>query len=206
MGAARATSISGIIDATVPLFLFRGRCVLLRPPTEGGGAVRTKTPSFLALAASDGARATARLMAHAEARGCHKDAHPFFFLLRHPLSDVWWLPTNRHRLHTNRHRLPTNRHRLPTNRHRLPTNRHRLPTNRHRLPTGRHRRAYWTLRVVFFFHYGTPWPRHRKHRPVPDPVCPRVFVRGRRWSPFLYAEVLAQVPATVCSTLRPDGL
>ena len=26
-------------------------------------------------------------------RGCHKDAHPFFFLLWHPLSDVWWLPT-----------------------------------------------------------------------------------------------------------------
>ena len=25
-------------------------------------------------------------------RGCHKDAHPFFFLLWHPLSDVWWLP------------------------------------------------------------------------------------------------------------------
>ena len=96
----------------------------------------------------------------------------FFFLLRQPLSGVWWLPTNRHRLHTNRHRLHTNRHRLPTNRHRLPTNRHRLPTNRHRLhtnrhrlhtnrhrlptgrhqlPTGRHHRAYWTLRVVFFF-------------------------------------------------------
>ena len=70
----------------------------------------------------------------------------FFFLLRQPLSDVWWLPTNRHRLPTNRHRLhtnryqlPTNRHRLHTNRHRLPTNRHRLPTNRHRLPTNRHR-------------------------------------------------------------------
>ena len=70
----------------------------------------------------------------------------FFFLLRQPLSDVWWLPTNRHRLptnrhrlHTNRHRLPTNRHRLPTNRHRLHTNLHRLPTNRHRLPTNRHR-------------------------------------------------------------------
>ena len=102
----------------------------------------------------------------------------FFFLLRQPLSDVWWLPTNRHRLptnrhrlHTNRHRLHTNRHRLPTNRHRLPTNRHRLhtsrhrlhtnrhrlhtnrhrlPTNRHQLPTGRHHRAYWTLRVFFF--------------------------------------------------------
>ena len=67
----------------------------------------------------------------------------FFFLLRQPLSDVWWLPTNRHRLHTNRHRLHTNRHRLHTNRH-------RLPTNRHRLPTGRHHRAYWTLRVFFF--------------------------------------------------------
>ena len=38
----------------------------------------------------------------------------FFFLLRQPLSDVWWLPTNRHRLPTNRHRLPTNR--LHTNR------------------------------------------------------------------------------------------
>ena len=73
----------------------------------------------------------------------------FFFLLWHPLSDVWWLPTNRHR-------LPTNRHRLPTNRHRLPTNRHRLPTNRHRLPTGRHRRAYWTLRVFFFFSLWHP--------------------------------------------------
>ena len=72
----------------------------------------------------------------------------FFFLLWHPLSDVWWLLTNRHR-------LPTNRHRLPTNRHRLPTDRHRLPTNCQRLPTGRHHRAYWTLRV-FFFHYGTP--------------------------------------------------
>ena len=65
-------------------------------------------------------------------RGCHKDAQPFFFffLLRQPLSEVWWLPTNRHR---------------------LPTNRHRLPTNRHRLPTNRHHRAYWTLRVFFFF-------------------------------------------------------
>ena len=39
----------------------------------------------------------------------------FFFLLRQPLSDVCWLPTNRHRLPTNRHRLPTNRHRLHTN-------------------------------------------------------------------------------------------
>ena len=38
------------------------------------------------------------------ARGCHKDAHPFFFKLWHPLSDVLWLPTNRHRLPTNRHR------------------------------------------------------------------------------------------------------
>ena len=84
-------------------------------------------------------------------RGCHKDTHLFFFLLLwHPLSDVWWLPTNRHRLSTNRHRLPTNRHRLPTNRHWLHTNRHRLPTNRHWLPTGRHRRAYWTLQVFFF--------------------------------------------------------
>ena len=116
---------------------------------------------------------------HHQIRGCHKDAQPFFFLLRQPLSDVWWLPTNRHRLPTNRHwlhtnhhrlptnrhrlptnrhrlptnrhRLPTNRHRLPTNRHRLPTNRHRLPTNRHQLPTGRHHRAYWTLRVFFFY-------------------------------------------------------
>ena len=60
-----------------------------------------------------------------------------FFLLWHPLSDVWWLPTNRHRLHTNRHRLPT---------------------NRHRLPTGRHRRAYWTLRVFFFFITAPPAP------------------------------------------------
>ena len=66
------------------------------------------------------------------------------------------LPTNRHRLPTNRHRLPTNRHRLHTNRHRLHTNRHRLPTNRHQLPTGRHHRAYWALRV-FFFYYGNPW-------------------------------------------------
>ena len=81
-------------------------------------------------------------------RGCHKDAHPFFFLLWHPLSDVWWLPTNRHR-------LPTNRHRLPTNRHWLHTNRHRLPTNRHRLPTGRHRIGH--SEFFFFFHYGTPW-------------------------------------------------
>ena len=56
----------------------------------------------------------------------------FFFLLRQPLSDVWWLPTNRHRLPTNRHRLPTNRHRLPTNRHRLHTNRHRFT---HRPPS-----------------------------------------------------------------------
>ena len=54
---------------------------------------------------------------------------PPFFLLWHPLSDFWWLPTNRHR---------------------LPTNRHRLHTNRDWLPTGRHRRAYWTLRVFFF--------------------------------------------------------
>ena len=80
------------------------------------------------------------------ARGCHKDAHPppplfFYFLLWHPLSEVWWLPTNRHR--------------LPTNRHRLYTNRHRLPTNHHRLSYGRHRRAYETLRV-FFFYCGTP--------------------------------------------------
>ena len=101
-------------------------------------------------------------------RGCNKDAHPFFFLLWHPLSDVWWLPTNRqrlhtnrHRLHINRHRLPTNRHRLHTNRHRLHTNRHRLPTNRHRLPTGRHHRAYWTLRVFFFFFIMAP----------PAPAC-----------------------------------
>ena len=41
-------------------------------------------------------------------RGCHQDAHLFFFLLWHPLSDVWWLPTNRHRLPTNRHWLHTN--------------------------------------------------------------------------------------------------
>ena len=109
------------------------------------------------------------------------------FLLWHPLSDVWWLPTNRHRLptnrhglHTNRHRLhanrhwlPTNRHRLHTNRHRLPTNRHRLPTNRHRLPTNRHRRAYWTL-PVFFFHYGTPWSACSTHN---DSLPPR---RGHR--------------------------
>ena len=59
----------------------------------------------------------------------------FFFLLRQPLSDVWWLPTNRHR---------------------LPTNRHRLHTNRHRLHTNRHHRAYWTLRVFFIFYYGNP--------------------------------------------------
>ena len=83
------------------------------------------------------------------ARGCHKDAPPPPFLW-HPLSEIWWLPTNRHRLHTNRHQLPTNRHRLHTNRH-------QLPTNRHRLSTGRHRGAYWTLRVFFFFfHCGTP--------------------------------------------------
>ena len=73
----------------------------------------------------------------------------FFFLLWHPLSDVWWLPTNRHR-------LPTTRHRLPTTRHRLHTNCHRLPTTRHRLPTGCRRRAYWTLRVVFFFITAPP--------------------------------------------------
>ena len=73
-------------------------------------------------------------------RGCHKDAQPsFLFLLRQPLSDFWWLPTNRHRLPSNRHRLHTNRHRLHTNRHQLPTNRHQLHTNRHRLPTNRHR-------------------------------------------------------------------
>ena len=81
----------------------------------------------------------------------------FFFILWHPLSDVWWLPTNRHR--------------LPTNRHRLPTNRHRLPTGRHRLPIGRHRRAYWTLRV-FFFHYGTPWRRHRWHDGLRQSAAP----------------------------------
>ena len=56
----------------------------------------------------------ANLTTCASSRGCHKDAHPFFFLLWHPLSDVWYLPTNRHQLHTNHHRLPTNRHRLPT--------------------------------------------------------------------------------------------
>ena len=48
----------------------------------------------------------------------------FLFLLRQPFSDVWWVPTNRHRLPTNRHRLHTNCHRLHTNRHQLPTNRH----------------------------------------------------------------------------------
>ena len=72
-------------------------------------------------------------------RGCHKDAHPLFFLLWHPLSDVWWLPTNRHRLHTNRHRLPT---------------------NRHRLPTGRHRRAYWTLQVYPVYLTCITSPQH----------------------------------------------
>ena len=91
-------------------------------------------------------------------RGCHKDAHPlFFFILWHPLSDVWWLPSNRHRLPTNRHRLPTNRHRLHTNRHRLHTNRHRLPTNSHRLPTGIIGRIGHS-EFFFFFHYGTPCP------------------------------------------------
>ena len=122
--------------------------------------------------------------------GAIRTLTPLFFLLWHPLSDVWWLPTNRHRLPTNRHRLPTNRHRLPTNRHRLHTNCHRLhtnchrlhtnrhrlhtnchrlPTNRHRLPTGRHRRAYWTLRVFFFFIMAPPAPRTQTrsnaHRP-----------------------------------------
>ena len=91
-----------------------------------------------------GVPAVADLRRGVPLRGCHKDAHPFFFffLLWHPLCDVWWLPTNRHRLHTNRHRLPTNRH--------------RLPTNRHRTPTGRHRRAYWTLRVFFYFITAPP--------------------------------------------------
>ena len=51
-----------------------------------------------------------------------------FFFLWHPLSDDWWLLTNRHRLHTNRHRLHTNRH----------------------------RRAYWTLRVFFLFSLRHP--------------------------------------------------
>ena len=95
-----------------------------------------------------------------------------FFLLWHPLSDVWWLPTNRHRTHTNRHRLHTNRHRLPTNRH-------RLPTNRHRLPTGRHRRAYWTLRV-FFFPLRHPLPL----APRPDePRLARTCLRAGRSPP-----------------------
>ena len=71
-------------------------------------------------------------------RGCHKERSAFFFFTK-ALSDVWWLPTNRHRLPTNCHRLHTNRYQLPTNRHRLPTNRHRLHTNRHRLHTNRHR-------------------------------------------------------------------
>ena len=67
----------------------------------------------------------------------------FFFLLWHPLSDVWWLPTNRHR---------------------LPTNRHRLPTNRHWLPTNRHRRAYWTLRVFFSFIAAPPGQEYKRWR------------------------------------------
>ena len=100
----------------------------------------------------------------------------FFFLLWHPLSDVWWrptnrhrlptnrhrLPTNRHRLHTNRHRLPTGRHRLHTNRHRLHTNRHRLPTNRHRLPTGPHRLHTNRHRLPTNRH-RLPTGRHRLH-------------------------------------------
>ena len=94
-------------------------------------------------------------------RGCHKEAH-LFFLLWHPLSDVWWLSTNRHRLPTNRHRLPTNRHRLPTNRHRLPTNRHRLPTNRHRLHTNRHRLPTNRHRLHTKRH-RLPTNRHRLH-------------------------------------------
>ena len=92
------------------------------PPRPPGGAIRTLTLFYY-----------------------------YFFLLWHPLSDVWWLPTNRHRLHTNRHRLHTNRHRLHPNRH-------RLLTNRHRLPTGCHRRAYWTLRVFFFSITAPPAP------------------------------------------------
>ena len=86
----------------------------------------------------------------------------FFFLLRQPLSDVWWLSTNRHRLPTNRHRLPTNRHRLPTNRHRLHTNRHRLHTNRHRLPTNRHRLHTNRHRLPTNRHW-LPTNRHRLH-------------------------------------------
>ena len=102
--------------------------------------------------------------------GAIRTLTPFFLLLWHPLSDVWWLPTNRHRLHTNRHRLHTNRH--------------RLHTNRHRLPTGRHHRVYWTLRV-FFFHYSTPCcylindveqrghPQRLFGAPVLNVFCPR---------------------------------
>ena len=116
-------------------------------------------------------------------RGCHKVAHPFFFLLWHPLSDVRWLPTNRHRLHTNRHRLHTNCHGLPTNRHRLPTNRHRLHTNRHRLPAAIVGRIGHS--EFFFFPLWHPlrcplcpcpatWPNATAHAPPPPPryQCP----------------------------------
>ena len=71
--------------------------------------------------------------------GAIRTLTPFFFLLWHPLSDVWWLPTNRHR-------LPTNRHRLHTNRHRLPTNHHRLHTYRHRLRIGHSEFFFFSLR------------------------------------------------------------
>ena len=111
------------------------------------------------------------LVFNVQVQGVPKGRSPFFFLLWHPLSDVWWLPTNRHRLHTNRHRLHTNHHQLPSYvthqppsvthqppsvTHQPPSVTHQPPsvtqlhTNRHRLPTGRHRRAYWTLRVFFF--------------------------------------------------------
>ena len=94
----------------------------------------------------------------------------FFFLLWHPLSDVWWLPTNRHR--------------LPTKRHRLHINRHRLPTNRHRLPTGRHHRAYWTLRV-FLFYFITAPPGVKGapqcHGRCRAPVGPRLQPDSAQW-------------------------
>ena len=117
-------------------------------------------------------------------RGCHKDAHPPFFLLWHPISDVWWLPTNRHRLPTNRHRLPTNHHRLHTNRHRLPTNRHQLCTNRHRLPTNRHRlptNRHWLPTGIvgrighseFFFSFITAPPALQPGRPRACTCKPR---------------------------------
>ena len=46
-----------------------------------------------------------RTVAELCAGGAIRTLTLFFFILWHPLSDVWWLLTNRHRLHTNRRRL-----------------------------------------------------------------------------------------------------